>query len=72
MPRRLRAAQAAGARFGIRGGRDDETLILIDGLEVCEPYHMKDFNEGAIEPERFVLHSGAGLSSRQSAQRVYL
>ena len=37
-----------GARFGIRGGRDDETLILIDGLEVYEPYHMKDFNEGAI------------------------
>ncbi len=36
------------ARFAIRGGRDDETLILIDGLEVYEPYHMKDFNEGAI------------------------
>ena len=36
------------ARFSIRGGRDDETLILIDGLEVYEPYHMKDFNEGAI------------------------
>lgn len=36
------------ARFNIRGGRDDETLILIDGLEVYEPYHMKDFNEGAI------------------------
>ena len=36
------------AHFYIRGGRDDETLILIDGLEVYEPYHMKDFNEGAI------------------------
>lgn len=42
------AAGDFGARFGIRGGRDDETLILVDGLEIYEPYHMKDFNEGAI------------------------
>lgn len=36
------------AHFAIRGGRHDETLILLDGLEVYEPYHLKDFNEGAI------------------------
>ena len=36
------------ARFSIRGGRHDETLILLDRLEIYEPYHMKDFNEGAI------------------------
>lgn len=36
------------AHFSIRGGRHDETLILIDGLELYEPYHLKDFNEGAI------------------------
>lgn len=36
------------AGFGIRGGRRDETLILLDGLEIYEPYHLKDFNEGAI------------------------
>ncbi len=36
------------AHFGIRGGRHDETLILLDGLELFEPYHLKDFNEGAI------------------------
>jgi hypothetical protein len=36
------------AHFGIRGGRHDETLILLDGLQVYEPYHLKDFNEGAI------------------------
>ena len=36
------------AHFSIRGGRHDETLIQLDGLELYEPYHMKDFNEGAI------------------------
>jgi hypothetical protein len=36
------------AHFGIRGGRHDETLILFDGLQVFEPYHLKDFDEGAI------------------------
>ena len=36
------------AHFSIRGGRHNETLILLDGLEIYEPYHLKGFNEGAI------------------------
>jgi hypothetical protein len=42
------ASNDYSAHFGIRGGRHDETLILLDGLQLYEPYHLKDFNEGAI------------------------
>ncbi len=31
------------SKFGIRGGFARENLVLIDGLEVFEPYHLKDY-----------------------------
>jgi outer membrane receptor for ferrienterochelin and colicin len=42
------ASNDYAAHFGIRGGLHTETLILLDGLQLYEPYHLKDFNEGAI------------------------
>jgi outer membrane receptor for ferrienterochelin and colicin len=34
---------AGNARFNVRGGTFDENLMLINGIEVAEPYHVKIF-----------------------------
>ena len=38
------AANDASAQFSIRGGRQDETRIVLDGQELYETYHLKDFD----------------------------
>jgi hypothetical protein len=39
---------AASARYNVRGGTYDENLMLINGIEVAEPYHIKVFPMASV------------------------
>ncbi len=56
------------AQFHIRGGRRDEVLVLLDGQELYEAYHLKDFDNAlsvvaASELSNLDLTTGAFPSS---------
>jgi hypothetical protein len=39
---------AASARYNVRGGTYDENLMLINGIELAEPYHIKVFPMASV------------------------
>jgi hypothetical protein len=42
------AANDFSAKFTVRGGENEEILVLMDGLEIHEPFHQKDLAGGVL------------------------
>ncbi|MCC7261148.1 MAG: TonB-dependent receptor [Candidatus Latescibacteria bacterium] len=49
------------AKFTVRGGEHDQVLVLLDGLELNDPFHLKDINGGALSIVDVSLIEGVEL-----------
>jgi outer membrane receptor protein involved in Fe transport len=46
------ASSGVTARSNVRGGNDNETLLLLDGMRIYDPFHFRDFESlfSSIDP----------------------
>ncbi|MBI2212812.1 MAG: TonB-dependent receptor [Acidobacteria bacterium] len=61
------AASDLSARLSVRGGRPDETKVVLDGQEIYDPWHLKDYESALTIIPSLGLASANLLSGGLSA-----